>query len=52
MASKMTKEALEARRAYQRKWRKEHPEKIKEIQNRYWAKKALKAKEEAAAESL
>lgn len=29
-----------ARNAYQRKWRAEHREKVKEIQMRYWERKA------------
>lgn len=34
--------AEEARRAYQREWRKNNKDKVKAIQNRYWAKKAAK----------
>ena len=42
----MNKQAIEARRAYKRKWAKDNPEKIKAQQERYWSKKA----EQAAAE--
>lgn len=37
----MSKEALEMRREYQRKWRKEHPDKVKQHMRTYWEKKAL-----------
>lgn len=30
----------EAKRVYYKKWRQSHPEKVKEYQDRYWAKKA------------
>lgn len=54
----MTEAALEARRAYQREWRKKHPQsnkeyqrewrknnpdKIREYQERHWEKKAAAA---------
>lgn len=39
----MTENAKEARRAYRRKWAKEHPEKIKQYQERYWNKLGEKA---------
>lgn len=32
--------AVQLRREYQRKWRKEHPEKSKEYADRYWRKRA------------
>lgn len=35
----MTEEARAARNAYLRKWRKENPEKVKKIRERYWEKK-------------
>lgn len=41
----MTNEAIEARRAYKRKWARENPDKVKAQQERYWAKKAAEAKE-------
>lgn len=31
---------IEARRAYQRAWRKKNPDRVKAIQARYWEKKA------------
>ncbi len=36
----LTGDALAARNAYQREYRKKNREKIREIENRYWAKKA------------
>ncbi|MCD8050130.1 MAG: phosphatase [Clostridiales bacterium] len=36
----MTDEAKAARRAYQREWARKHPDRVKEHQQRYWAKKA------------
>lgn len=45
----MTEKALEARRAYKRKWAKENPDKVKRYQEKYWSKKAAEA--EAAAEA-
>lgn len=42
----MTKEALEARRAYKREWNRRNPEKIKAAQERYWQKKAAQAAEQ------
>lgn len=39
----MDEKALEARRAYRRQWAKEHPDKVKAWQERYWAKKAAQA---------
>lgn len=38
----MSEEALEARRAWQRKWAKENPEKVRAQQERYWQRKAEK----------
>lgn len=32
--------AIEARRAYQRKWRAENSDKVRAAQERYWLKKA------------
>lgn len=32
--------AKEARAAYQREWRKKNPEKVREINERYWLKRA------------
>ena len=44
--SRLTKEAVEARKAYYRKWRETHKEEIRASQERYWNKKA-KEKEQA-----
>ena len=35
---KLTPEAAEAKKAYNRAWRQAHPEKVLEYQNRYWKK--------------
>lgn len=43
----MTEEQKEARRAYRRKWAKDHPEKVAEYQSRFWQKKADEMKAEA-----
>ena len=40
--TKMSPAALEARREYYRRWRRENPEKVREIRARYWEKKAAK----------
>lgn len=34
-----------AKLAYQKAWRKAHPEKVREYDERYWAKKAAQIKE-------
>ena len=39
-------QAMAARREYQRQWRKANPEKVREIQMRYWVRKAEKAMSE------
>lgn len=46
----MNKQAIEARRAYKRKWAKDNPEKIRAQQERYWSKKAEQAAAEQAQE--
>ncbi len=43
----MTDAAKEARRAYKRKWAKEHPESVKESQRKYWERRAAAAAEPA-----
>ncbi len=35
----VTTDAVEARRAYQRQWRKDNPDKVREHNRRYWEKK-------------
>ena len=47
MAKQLSREAIEARRAYQKKYRQEHAEKIREAQERYWIKKAREMRENA-----
>lgn len=44
----MTQQAAEARRAYRRAWAKANPDKVRAAQERYWAKKAALAAEQAA----
>lgn len=39
----MDEQAKEARRAYQREWRRRNRDKMKEYQARYWTRKAEKA---------
>ena len=51
----MNEAAAEARRAYKRKWNRENRDKVKAQQERYWTRKAEKAKalqqtQDAAAE--
>ena len=46
----MTPEGIEARRAYYRKWAKEHRDKIKAAQTRYWEKRSRKMKIEESQE--
>lgn len=46
----LSKEAKEAQKAYRKKWREEHPEKVREYEARYWekrAKQAIEAEREA-----
>lgn len=40
----ISEEARNARNKYAREYRKNHPERIAEIQQRYWEKKARQAK--------
>ena len=42
----MTEQARQARNAYQRKWRKQNPEKFQAQIERYWERKAEKMQEE------
>ena len=42
MAHKLTKAAIEARRAYQREWRLKNKDKVKASNLRYWERKAQK----------
>lgn len=43
--------AIEARRAYQREWRRANPDKVKASAMRYWAKRAMKEAENAGERS-
>lgn len=47
MNKEIEQSAIEARRAYQREWRRKNPDKVKANTMRYWAKKAAEAKEKA-----
>ena len=47
----MSKEARDARAAYQRAWRRANPEKVAAIKARYWNKKAKVAMEAAEQEA-
>lgn len=40
MAQKLSEEARNARNEYYRAWRAKNPEKVRESNERYWAKKA------------
>lgn len=42
----MNETARAARNEYYRRWRAEHPEKVRAIQARYWARKAAQANNE------
>ena len=46
----MTDGAKKSRNEYYKKWRKENPDRVREIQNRYWEKLAARA-EAAKAET-
>ena len=47
--TEMTKEAIEARRAYKRRWYEANKEKVKQYNAAYWERKAkeLKGKEQS-----
>lgn len=46
MKTELTEAAKQARADYMREWRKRNPEKIKELNRRYWERKARKAANE------
>lgn len=46
----MNQNAKAARAAYQREWRKKNPEKVREINERYWLRRAEKELIRRAAE--
>lgn len=41
----MTDEARKARNEYQRQWRAKNPERVRDINTRYWEKKCQMAKD-------
>jgi len=41
--ARMSSAAREAKNAYLRQWKRDHPERIKEYERRYWEKKAQQA---------
>ena len=45
----MTQQAIEARKAYKRKWAQNNPEKIRQYQKSYWEKRAAEEAAGAAA---
>lgn len=47
MSNKLSKEAAEARRAYQREWNRKNKDKVKAAQERYWEKKAKQLQQAA-----
>lgn len=47
----LSEKALEARRAYKRKWNKENPDKVRAAQARYWERKAQETEEAEKAEA-
>ena len=40
--AELREKAIEARKAYQREWRRKNPDKVRAINERYWQKKATK----------
>ena len=44
----MTQEAIEARRAYRRKWYAQNPDRQKEYTKRYWERKAAQNRQKSA----
>lgn len=47
MEHKISDNAAELRRAYQKKWRSEHKDRIREYNRRFWEKRAEKESENA-----
>jgi hypothetical protein len=45
---KLSAKALEARRAYKRRWQRENPERNAEYQRKYWEKRAAQIAEQKA----
>lgn len=46
----MDRTAKEARAAYQREWRKKNPDRVREINERYWMRRAEKELAKRASE--
>lgn len=44
MTTKCTNAAREARNAYQRAWRAKNPDRVRDINNRYWEKKVKESR--------
>lgn len=49
--TKMTEDARKARNAYYRSWRANNQEKVKQAQEKYWAKKAAEIEQDKAAKN-
>ena len=45
----MTEEAKQARREYLRRYRQEHPERVRAAQEKYWTKKAVEMRNQGTA---
>ena len=43
----LSQQALEARREYQRQWRKKNPDKVRERNRNYWERRAARMAAEA-----
>lgn len=50
MCKNIEEMAIEARRSYQREWRRKNPDKVRENNRRYWERKAQKMFEQAKSE--
>ena len=46
--STLNADAIQARREYQRRWRKNNPDKVRETNRRYWEKKAKEYRDSLA----
>ena len=44
--TEMSEEAKATKREYERRWRQENPDRVREIKRRYWEKRALRQKEQ------
>ena len=50
MCKNIEEMAIEARRSYQREWRRKNPDKVRENNRHYWERKAQKMFEQAKSE--